>query len=202
MIGCICLGGIADQTGVLGSNALLHDSTGLSAVIEIILAFVFALAILAITSKQKNDAVAGRGRDRSYPDAGSHPGDWPYRYLCQSCPLLQSRSVGRPFFPCLPAGVYRCASCRRRLGCAGVSSGKKEVNKAYPGSFCQIKEQGIRPCSFCFLDFTWCRKYGHPHRPDRGRCKRSRSAHGPGGRHRSAHQDGPLRGAPDLRELR
>ena len=53
------LGGVTDQTGALGSNALLHDAAGLSAVVEIILTFVFVLAILGVTSKQENNAVSG-----------------------------------------------------------------------------------------------------------------------------------------------
>ena len=53
------LGGIVDQTGALGSNALLHDAAGLSAVVEIILTFVFVLTILGVTSKQENNSVSG-----------------------------------------------------------------------------------------------------------------------------------------------
>ena len=53
------LSGLTDQTGAFGSNALLHDAVGLSFFIEVILTFVFVLVILSVTSKEKNDAVAG-----------------------------------------------------------------------------------------------------------------------------------------------
>lgn len=53
------LTGIADQTGAFGSNALVHDSVGISVAVEVILTFVFVLAILGVTSKKENGAVAG-----------------------------------------------------------------------------------------------------------------------------------------------
>ena len=53
------LGGLVDQTGAFGSNALVHDSIGISMVVEIILTFVFALAILGVTSKEENSSVSG-----------------------------------------------------------------------------------------------------------------------------------------------
>ena len=53
------LSGIVDQTGAFGANALVHDSAGLSAFVEIGLTFVFVLTILGVTSKKENSAVAG-----------------------------------------------------------------------------------------------------------------------------------------------
>lgn len=43
----------------LGSNALFNDNIGLSILIEVILTFVFVIAILGVTSKVENGAVAG-----------------------------------------------------------------------------------------------------------------------------------------------
>lgn len=43
----------------LGANALYNDSIGLSLLIEVILTFVFVIAILGVTSKVENSAVAG-----------------------------------------------------------------------------------------------------------------------------------------------
>lgn len=43
----------------LGANALYNDSIALSILIEIILTFVFVIAILGVTSKVENSAVAG-----------------------------------------------------------------------------------------------------------------------------------------------
>ena len=43
----------------LGANHLYKDSIGLSFVIEVILTFVFVIAILGVTSKQENGSVAG-----------------------------------------------------------------------------------------------------------------------------------------------
>ena len=43
----------------LGANALYNDSIGLSILVEIILTFVFVIAILGVTSKIENSAVAG-----------------------------------------------------------------------------------------------------------------------------------------------
>ena len=43
----------------LGANALYNDSIGLSILVEIILTFVFVIAILGVTSKVENSAVAG-----------------------------------------------------------------------------------------------------------------------------------------------
>jgi aquaporin Z len=43
----------------LGANGLYNGNAGLSFVIEVILTFVFVIAILGVTSKQENGAVAG-----------------------------------------------------------------------------------------------------------------------------------------------
>lgn len=43
----------------LGANGLYNSNVGLSFVIEVILTFVFVIAILGVTSKQENSAVAG-----------------------------------------------------------------------------------------------------------------------------------------------
>ena len=43
----------------LGTNALFDGSIGLSIVIEIVLTFIFVIAILGVTSKVENGAVAG-----------------------------------------------------------------------------------------------------------------------------------------------
>ena len=43
----------------LGANALYNESIGLSILIEIILTFVFVIAILGVTSKVENGTVAG-----------------------------------------------------------------------------------------------------------------------------------------------
>ena len=53
------LGGLTDQTGAFGANALVHDSIGISMLVEIILTFVFVLAILGVTSKEENSSVSG-----------------------------------------------------------------------------------------------------------------------------------------------
>ncbi|MBP3413342.1 MAG: aquaporin [Oscillospiraceae bacterium] len=42
-----------------GANALYQDNIGLSILIEVILTFVFVIAILGVTSKTENGAVAG-----------------------------------------------------------------------------------------------------------------------------------------------
>ena len=43
----------------LGANALYNNDIMISIVVEIILTFVFVIAILGVTSKQKNNAVSG-----------------------------------------------------------------------------------------------------------------------------------------------
>ena len=49
---------VGKETG-LGANGLYMDNIGLSIVVEVILTFVFVIAILGVTSKQENSAVAG-----------------------------------------------------------------------------------------------------------------------------------------------
>lgn len=53
------MGGLTDQTGAFGSNALVHGAIGLSVFVEVILTFVFVLTILGVTSKEENGNVAG-----------------------------------------------------------------------------------------------------------------------------------------------
>ena len=55
--GCLALV-IGADTG-LGTNALYNGNIGASLIIEIILTFVFVLAILGVTSKKENGSVAG-----------------------------------------------------------------------------------------------------------------------------------------------
>lgn len=50
---------VEDQTGAYGSNALCGGHVGMTAVIEIVLTFVFVFTILGVTSKKENDATAG-----------------------------------------------------------------------------------------------------------------------------------------------
>lgn len=51
--------GATDMTGGLGSNALFNDDVLASIIIEVLLTFIFVLAILGVTSKVENGAVAG-----------------------------------------------------------------------------------------------------------------------------------------------
>ncbi len=51
--------GAVDKTGGLGSNALFQNDVLASIVIEVLLTFVFVIAILGVTSKIENGAVAG-----------------------------------------------------------------------------------------------------------------------------------------------
>ena len=57
--GVFSMADLTDKTGALGSNALANGSVGASLIIEVILTFVFVFAILGVTSKVKNGAVAG-----------------------------------------------------------------------------------------------------------------------------------------------
>ncbi len=50
---------IVGKESGLGANALYNDNIVLSLVIEVILTFVFVIAILGVTSKTENGAVAG-----------------------------------------------------------------------------------------------------------------------------------------------
>lgn len=53
------IGGLTDKTGGLGSNGLCNGNIGASLIIEVILTFVFVLAIMGVTSKVENGTVAG-----------------------------------------------------------------------------------------------------------------------------------------------
>ena len=55
------LGGVEDMTGGLGSNGLagVNGSAGAGLIVEIVLTFIFVLAIIGVTSKVENGAVAG-----------------------------------------------------------------------------------------------------------------------------------------------
>ena len=53
------MAGIEDKTGGLGTNGLAGGSVAASLIIEVILTFVFVIAILGVTSKVENGSVAG-----------------------------------------------------------------------------------------------------------------------------------------------
>ncbi|MBQ2846731.1 MAG: MIP family channel protein [Clostridia bacterium] len=57
--GAAVLMALVGKESGLGANALYNDSIGLSILVEIILTFVFVIAILGVTSKIENSAVAG-----------------------------------------------------------------------------------------------------------------------------------------------
>lgn len=57
--GAAVLMALVGKDSGLGANALYNDSIGLSILVEIILTFVFVIAILGVTSKVENGAVAG-----------------------------------------------------------------------------------------------------------------------------------------------
>ena len=57
--GAAILMALVGKESGLGANALYNDSIGLSILVEIILTFVFVIAILGVTSKEQNGAVAG-----------------------------------------------------------------------------------------------------------------------------------------------
>ena len=57
--GAAVLMALVGKDSGLGANALYNDSIGLSILVEIILTFVFVIAILGVTSKVENSAVAG-----------------------------------------------------------------------------------------------------------------------------------------------
>ena len=59
LMGVFGLSGIQDKTGALGSNGLAGGSIAATIIIEVILTFVFVIAILGVTSKIENGAVAG-----------------------------------------------------------------------------------------------------------------------------------------------
>lgn len=57
--GAAVLMALVGKESGLGANALYNDSIALSILVEIILTFVFVIAILGVTSKVENSAVAG-----------------------------------------------------------------------------------------------------------------------------------------------
>ncbi len=59
LMGIFNLAGLKDQTGALGSNGLAGGNIVATIIIEVILTFVFVIAILGVTSKVENGAVAG-----------------------------------------------------------------------------------------------------------------------------------------------
>lgn len=58
-VGAAALMAFVGKDSGLGANALYQDNIALSLLIEIILTFVFVIAILGVTSKTENSAVAG-----------------------------------------------------------------------------------------------------------------------------------------------
>ena len=59
ILGAACLMLFIGKDSGLGANALYKDSIGLSLLIEIILTFVFVIAVVGVTSKEANGHVAG-----------------------------------------------------------------------------------------------------------------------------------------------
>lgn len=57
--GAAVLMALVGKESGLGANALYNDSIGLSFLVEVILTFVFVIAILGVTSKIENSSVAG-----------------------------------------------------------------------------------------------------------------------------------------------
>lgn len=57
--GAAVLMALVGKESGLGANALYNDNIGLSILVEVILTFVFVIAILGVTSKTENSAVAG-----------------------------------------------------------------------------------------------------------------------------------------------
>lgn len=57
--GIFSLAGLEDKTGALGSNALAGGDIIASLLIEVLLTFIFVLAIIGVTSKIENGSVAG-----------------------------------------------------------------------------------------------------------------------------------------------
>ena len=57
--GAAVLFALIGTTGNLGANRLYLNDIGLSLVVEVILTFVFVLAVLGVTSKTENNVVAG-----------------------------------------------------------------------------------------------------------------------------------------------
>ena len=59
IVGAAALMAFVGKDSGLGANALYQGNIGLSLLIEVILTFVFVIAILGVTSKKENGAVAG-----------------------------------------------------------------------------------------------------------------------------------------------
>lgn len=59
ILGAACLMLFIGKDSGLGANALYKDSIGLSLLIEIILTFVFVIAVVGVTSKEANGHVTG-----------------------------------------------------------------------------------------------------------------------------------------------
>ncbi len=59
VLGALCLGAFVGFDSNLGANALYNGDVFLSFAIEVILTFVFVIAILGVTSKVENSSIAG-----------------------------------------------------------------------------------------------------------------------------------------------
>lgn len=59
IVGAAALKVITDQNDALGQNGLYDDNIWASLLIEVILTFIFVIAILGVTSKESNGSVAG-----------------------------------------------------------------------------------------------------------------------------------------------
>ena len=59
IIGAAALMAVAGKESGLGANALYNGNIGASFLIEVILTFVFVIAVLGVTAKESNSAVAG-----------------------------------------------------------------------------------------------------------------------------------------------
>jgi len=59
VVGAAVLMAFVGKDSGLGANALYEGNIGLSLLIEVILTFVFVIAILGVTSKKENSAVSG-----------------------------------------------------------------------------------------------------------------------------------------------
>ncbi|MBO4495559.1 MAG: aquaporin [Clostridiales bacterium] len=59
ILGALLLGAFVGVDSGLGANAVYNDKVALSFAIEVILTFVFVIAILGVTSKTENSSIAG-----------------------------------------------------------------------------------------------------------------------------------------------
>lgn len=59
IVGAAILMALVGKESGLGANALYKGSVGLSILVEVILTFVFVIAILGVTSKESNSSVSG-----------------------------------------------------------------------------------------------------------------------------------------------